>query len=67
MCIRDRVAFNRSVGTFIGGLFGMLVLLAERAWLNHQELLRKKGYYYNLYTKQFETEAGAAVFEGAKA
>ena len=34
---------------------------------NHQELLRKKGYYYNLYTKQFETEAGAAVFEGAKA
>ena len=34
---------------------------------NHQELLRKKGYYYNLYTKQFEAEAGAAVFEGAKA
>lgn len=28
-----KVAFNRSVGTFIGGLFGMLVLLAERAWL----------------------------------
>lgn len=25
-----KVAFNRSVGTFIGGLFGMLVLLAER-------------------------------------
>lgn len=28
-----KVALNRSVGTFIGGLFGMLVLLAERAWL----------------------------------
>ena len=28
-----KVALNRSIGTFIGGLFGMLVLLAERAWL----------------------------------
>lgn len=28
-----KVALNRGVGTLIGGLFGMLVLLAERAWL----------------------------------
>ncbi len=28
-----KVALNRSVGTFLGGMAGMLVLLAERAWL----------------------------------
>lgn len=28
-----KVALNRSVGTLIGGLAGMLLLLAERAWL----------------------------------
>lgn len=28
-----KVALNRSAGTFLGGLAGMLVLLAERAWL----------------------------------
>lgn len=28
-----KVALNRSVGTFIGGLSGMLLLMAERAWL----------------------------------
>ena len=28
----------------------------------HRELLEKKGYYYNLYTKQFEDEATSSVF-----
>ena len=28
-----RVALNRTVGTFIGGLFGMLALVIEKAFL----------------------------------
>ena len=28
----------------------------------HNELLRMKGYYYNLYTRQYETEATASIF-----
>ncbi len=29
----------------------------------HEQLMAQKGYYYTLYTKQFEAEASAAVFE----
>lgn len=29
---------------------------------NHQELLQKKGYYYELYSKQFEEESAMQVF-----
>lgn len=29
---------------------------------NHQELLRKKGYYYDLYSKQFEEESAMQAF-----
>ena len=29
----------------------------------HKELLRSKGYYYNLYTKQYEDEATSALLE----
>ena len=29
---------------------------------NHQELLRKKGYYYELYSKQFEEESAMQAF-----
>ncbi len=31
---------------------------------NHQELLQKKGYYYELYSKQFEEESAMQVFSG---
>lgn len=31
----------------------------------HRELLEKKGYYYELYSRQFEEEASVRVFEGA--
>lgn len=31
----------------------------------HRELLEKKGYYYELYSRQFEEEASVKVFEGA--
>lgn len=30
----------------------------------HQELLEEKGYYYELYSRQFEEEASVKVFEG---
>ena len=30
----------------------------------HKELLREKGYYYELYSKQFEEEASMKVFAG---
>lgn len=30
----------------------------------HRELLEKKGYYYGLYSRQFEEEASVKVFEG---
>lgn len=30
----------------------------------HRELLRKKGYYWQLYSRQFEEEASMRVFEG---
>ena len=29
---------------------------------NHQELLRQKGYYYDLYSKQFEEESAMRIF-----
>ena len=29
----------------------------------HEQLMAQKGYYYTLYTKQFEAEASAAVFD----
>lgn len=32
----------------------------------HRELLAKKGYYYSLYTKQYESEATEAVFKAAE-
>lgn len=31
----------------------------------HRELLEKKGYYYELYSRQFEEETSVKVFEGA--
>ena len=31
---------------------------------NHRELLDKKGYYYELYSRQFEEEAAMEVYEG---
>ena len=30
---------------------------------NHRELLDKKGYYYELYSRQFEEEAAMKVYE----
>jgi ATP-binding cassette subfamily B protein len=33
----------------------------------HAELLKKKGYYYNLYTRQYEAEATEAAFAAAAA
>ena len=32
----------------------------------HQELLARKGYYYELYSRQFEEEAAMRVFAGEK-
>lgn len=32
----------------------------------HQELLDEKGYYFELYSRQFEEEASVRVFEGCK-
>ena len=29
---------------------------------NHQELLKQKGYYYELYSKQFEEESAMQAF-----
>ena len=33
---------------------------------NHQELLKKKGYYYELYSKQFEEESAMQAFANEK-
>mgnify|MGYP000158180945 CR=1 FL=1 len=32
---------------------------------SHRELLRQKGYYYDLYSRQFEEEEAMKVFAGA--
>ena len=34
---------------------------------SHRELLRQKGYYYDLYSRQFEEEAAMKVFAGEQA